>query len=89
MIDGPGPRVVIETSGDLERLPAPLGSAFFRAAQEAVTNARRHAVDPTVVAVNLCRDGSTVRLRVHDDGRPASAGPRATGQPLLRTGRDA
>ncbi len=72
--DGPGPRVVIETSGDLERLPAPLGSAIFRAAQEAVTNARRHAVDPTVVAVNLCRDGSTVRLRVHDDGRPTSPG---------------
>ena len=72
--NGAGPRVVIETSGDLERLPAPLGSALFRAAQEAVTNARRHAVDPTVVAVNLCRDGSTVRLTVHDDGRPAIPG---------------
>ena len=72
--DGAGPRVVIETSGDLEALPAPLGSALFRAAQEAVTNARRHAVDPTVVAVNVCRDGSTVRLRVHDDGRPAIPG---------------
>ncbi len=72
--DDAGPRVVIETSGDLQRLPAPWGSALFRAAQEAVTNARRHAVDPTVVAVNLCREGSTVRLRVHDDGRPAIGG---------------
>ncbi len=79
--DGPGPRVVIETSGDLERLPAPLGSAFFRAAQEAVTNARRHALDPTVVAVTLYRDGSGVRLRVHDDGRPASPGRGRRGSP--------
>ena len=39
-----------------------------------MTNARRHAVDPTVVAVDLFRDGSTVRLRVHDDGRPANPG---------------
>jgi signal transduction histidine kinase len=70
--DGAGPRVVIQTSGDVERLPAPVGSAIFRAAQEAVTNARQHAVDPTVVAVDLARDSDTVRLRVHDDGRPTS-----------------
>ncbi|MGB7819138.1 MAG: histidine kinase [Ornithinibacter sp.] len=72
--DHAGPRVVIETSGDVERLPAPLGAALFRAAQEAVTNARRHAVDPTLVAVKVSRDGSTVRLRVHDDGGPAIPG---------------
>lgn len=69
--DHAGTRVVIETCGDVERLPAPLGAALFRAAQEAVTNARRHAVDPTLVAVSVSRDGSTVRLRVHDDGGPA------------------
>ncbi len=72
--NGAGPRVVVTTSGDVERLPAPAGSALFRAAQEAVTNARRHAVDPTVVAVDLARDRDTVRLRVHDDGQPASPG---------------
>ncbi len=70
--NGAGPRVVIQTSGDVERLPAPVGSAIFRAAQEAVTNARQHAVDPTLVAVDLARDSDTVRLRVHDDGRPTS-----------------
>ena len=69
---GPGPRVVVQTSGDLDRLPAPVESALFRAAQEAVTNAGRHAQDPTVVSVDLSRDGTTVQLRVHDDGRPAT-----------------
>lgn len=71
---GTGPQVVIQTSGDIQRLPAPLGSALFRAAQEAVTNARRHAVDPTRVGVDLTRDGNTVRLRVHDNGRAAMSG---------------
>ncbi len=78
--DGEGPQVVVHTSGDIERLPAPIGSALFRAAQEAVTNARRHAVEPTVVAIDLARDRDLVRLRVHDDGRPAAParGRRAT-----------
>ena len=69
---GEGPRVVVQTFGDVERLPAPIGSALFRAAQEAVTNARRHAVGPTVVAIDLARDRDLVRLRVHDDGRRAA-----------------
>ncbi|WP_298750888.1 sensor histidine kinase [uncultured Serinicoccus sp.] len=72
----PGPRVVVNTSGDLDRLPAPVESALFRAAQEAVTNAGRHAQDPTVVSVDLTREGPTVRLRVHDDGRPATTRTR-------------
>jgi signal transduction histidine kinase len=71
---GVGPRVVVETSGDLGRLPATAESALFRAAQEAVTNARRHATDPTLVSVDLRRDGHTARLRVHDDGRPVTPG---------------
>ncbi len=72
--DGTGPQVLIQTSGDIQRLPAPLGSALFRAAQEAVTNARQHAVDPTLVGVDLARDGNNVRLRVHDNGRAATPG---------------
>lgn len=55
---------------------------------EAVTNARRHAKDPTVVSVDLCGDGYAARLRVHDDGRPAT-GSRATHEPVLRAGRHA
>ncbi|MGB5936619.1 MAG: ATP-binding protein [Ornithinimicrobium sp.] len=69
---GPGPRVVVQTSGDIQRLPPPVGSALFRAAQEAVNNARQNAVEPTLVAVHLTDDGDCVRLQVDDDGRPAS-----------------
>ncbi|MGB3860101.1 MAG: histidine kinase [Ornithinimicrobium sp.] len=78
---GPGPRVVVQTSGDIQRLPPPVGSALFRAAQEAVTNARQHAVEPTLVAVQVTDDGDCVRLRVHDDGRPASAARRRRARP--------
>ncbi len=77
--DGPGPRIDIQISGDVERLPAPLGSALFRAVQEAVTNARQHAVEPTLVSVDLVRDQDTVRLRVHDDGKRRAPG-RGYGQ---------
>jgi len=77
--EGPGPRVVVQTLDDLERLPAPVSSALFRAAQEAVTNARRHALDATVVTVDLERDGSMVRLRVHDDGQGVAPGRGRTG----------
>lgn len=72
--EGPDPRVVVESSGDLDRLPSPVGSALFRATQEAVTNARRHAVGATLVTVHLSRDHDVVRLRVHDDGRAPGAG---------------
>lgn len=71
------PRVVVETSGDLGRLPGPVSAALFRAAQEAVANARRHAVDASTVTVRVAVAGDAVALRVHDDGRPAGrARPR-------------
>jgi signal transduction histidine kinase len=70
----PGPRVVVQTSGGVEQLPAPVGAALFRAVQEAVTNVRQHALQATVVAVDLDRDGPMVRLRVRDDGSPVPQG---------------
>lgn len=75
--DAAGPRVVVETAGDLERLPGPVSTALFRAAQEAVANARRHAVGATTVTVRVAATGGAVALRVHDDGRPVGrARPR-------------
>lgn len=65
------PRVLVTVPPDLDAVPATVGSALFRAAQEAVTNARRHAVDATRVDVELTREAGTMTLRVHDDGRPA------------------
>ena len=63
------PAVVVSTTADLDGVAAAVGSALFRAAQEAVTNARRHAVEVTRVDVELTREADTMTLRVHDDGR--------------------
>ena len=69
-----GVPTVVRTSGDLDDVSAPTGAALFRVAQEAVTNAYRHAHGPSVVTVDLTRDGEDVRLRVHDDGRGPHGG---------------
>jgi PAS domain S-box-containing protein len=51
-----------------ERLPAEIEMALFRVAQEALTNARKHAqTDRARVA--LARRGKTIRLEVRDEGR--------------------
>ena len=63
-----------ETLGE-ERLPATLELALFRVAQEALTNARKHA-ETDRVRVVLGRSDGIVRLEVRDWGRgfaPAEA----------------
>jgi signal transduction histidine kinase len=73
------PRVTVTDSGDLDDVSAAVGAALFRAAQEAVTNARRHARAATRVDVELTREDDSVTLRVHDDGqRPAKGSPRGS-----------
>ncbi len=72
-----GPRVEVRVSGDLAALPAAIDSAVFRIAQEAVTNARRHARNATLIDVSVAGDESTVSLVVRDDGDPVAA-DRAT-----------
>jgi signal transduction histidine kinase len=47
----------------------------FRIAQEAVTNALRHARNATLVDVRVAGDRSTVSLVVRDDGDPGAADP--------------
>ena len=71
-----GPRVEVRVSGDLV-LPAAIDAAVFRIAQEAVTNALRHARNATLVDVHVAGDPSTVSLVVRDDGDPAPADPVA------------
>ncbi|HET7523242.1 MAG TPA: histidine kinase, partial [Acidimicrobiales bacterium] len=63
-----GPRVEVTVSGDLSALPRAIDAAVFRIAQEAVTNARRHARNATLVEVRVTGDQSTVSLAVRDDG---------------------
>jgi len=75
-----GPAVEVKLDGDIDDLPASVGSAIYRLAQESVTNARRHARHATRIEVQVATDETSVRLRVSDDGetsatrRPAPAG---------------
>ena len=68
-----GPRVVVTLTGDLAGLPAAVDAAAFRIAQEAVTNARRHARNATLVDVRVAGDPTFVQLHVDDDGDPTGA----------------
>ncbi|MGC5011203.1 sensor histidine kinase [Streptosporangium sp. DT93] len=71
-----GPGVVLETRGELTGLPAAAEVAAYRIAQEALTNARRHAGAATVrVWLERGEDGLSVRVR--DDGIGLPAGRRA------------
>lgn len=70
------PLVQVHCSGDLAGLPLPVEVAVYRTCQESVTNAIRHALNPTAVTVEVTGDVGVVRLRVHDDGEAAR--PAAT-----------
>lgn len=78
------PRVDVSLTDSFTGLPGPVGAAVYRIAQEALTNALRHARGATLVRIDLSRVGEDVRLRVTDDGLPppgsgAQAGFGVTG----------
>ena len=62
-----GIAVVLEVADELPRLDGQAELAVYRVAQEALTNAARHAQCSTV-RVSLRPSGGGVRLRVADDG---------------------
>ncbi|HEX6344987.1 sensor histidine kinase [Umezawaea sp.] len=62
-------------------LPPELGRSVLRLVQESLTNAHKHAVEPTAVDVELSRTPTAVRVVVTDDGRPGSA--RSAGYGLV------
>lgn len=70
-----GPPVDVRISGDLDALPAPVGTALYRLAQESVTNARKHARHATRIEVRVDVAETNVRLQVSDDGDTAPTGP--------------
>ena len=57
-----------EVSGDEVELPPSINWMFYRAAQETLTNIRKHA-DATSVEVNLAYDAQGATLTVKDNGR--------------------
>ncbi|GAA1928736.1 sensor histidine kinase [Nocardioides marmoribigeumensis] len=77
------PTVEVLLEGALRRLAPPVDAAVYRLAQEALTNAVRHARSATRVAIVVRRDGDAVRLRVSDDGRTESGSTPEPGFGLL------
>ncbi len=70
-----GPAVEVLIDGDLDGVPASVGAAVYRIAQESVTNARRHARHATRIEVRVAADDTAVRLRVSDDGDSTAGRP--------------
>ena len=66
---GATPAVEVTLDGSAA-LPPAVDAAVYRLAQESLTNAVRHARSATRVAIDVRREGDTVRLRVCDDGHP-------------------
>jgi signal transduction histidine kinase len=75
-----GWQVAYQEELDGERLPAPIETALFRVAQEALTNVQKHARTDRV-EVALARRGRLIRLEVRDWGHgfEAEAGGRDAG----------
>jgi signal transduction histidine kinase len=80
---GGRPRVDVRLSGDLDDLDAAVGTALYRIAQEAVTNAVRHARHATRVTVHVADEDGQVRLTVHDDGDASATGRTPPGYGLV------
>jgi signal transduction histidine kinase len=76
-----GPAVDVDLSGDLDHLSPSIGAGLFRMAQEAVTNARRHAQQATHVGIRIVGSESRVEMTVIDNGGPSS--PVGSGYGLL------
>ncbi|MEV4259437.1 histidine kinase, partial [Spirillospora sp. NPDC049652] len=72
LVDGFGdtPPATLALADDLGELPPEVVTSVHRVVQEALTNARKHAADATVVRVSVARlgDGS-VEVAVRDDGQ--------------------
>jgi signal transduction histidine kinase len=79
----PVPIVDVEVPGDLDELPLQVDAAVYRLAQEALTNALRHARNASRVEIRVLEGGGRLRLRVTDDGRIDSARPASHGFGLL------
>lgn len=67
-------RVDLELPPSMNRLPREQELAFFRVAQEALTNVHRHSASPSAT-IRLFESGDTLILEVEDAGRGLLAEP--------------
>ena len=82
--DGSGPGVMVTFAGEVDELRPSVDAACFRLAQEAVTNALRHARRASEVQVHVDGGEDLVRLTVVDDGEGSGAStPAASGFGLI------
>jgi signal transduction histidine kinase/ligand-binding sensor domain-containing protein len=65
--EGSAAEVEVDISGDVRRLPEDVEQNLLRIAQEAVTNALKHA-HPSRITVKLYHEGHNLTLRVSDNG---------------------
>jgi signal transduction histidine kinase len=77
------PVVDVEVPGELDELPLQVDAAVYRLAQEALTNALRHARNASRVEIRVVEGGGRLRLRVTDDGQIDPARPASHGFGLL------
>ncbi|HEX2576706.1 MAG TPA: sensor histidine kinase [Aquihabitans sp.] len=75
---GDRPRIEVELSGDLDGLRPSVDAALYRLAQEAITNAVRHARHASRVHVAVRGEPDCIRLTVGDDGDTGSFDPRSS-----------
>ncbi len=68
-VEGTGLHVTIEQSGPPFEVSGAAGLTVYRIVQEALTNALKHATDPTAVEVRLAFDDPDITVRIADDGR--------------------
>ncbi len=78
-----GPSVEVSLSGDVDDVHPSIGAATYRLAQEAVTNARRHARHATLIEVRVAADDTSVHLRVSDDGEGSARRTTPPGYGLI------
>src|SRR4051794_6223648 len=79
----PVPVIDVEVAGDLTGLPVQVDAAVYRLAQEALTNALRHARHASRVQIRVGEGAGRLRLRVTDDGQGDPARPASHGFGLL------
>jgi signal transduction histidine kinase len=79
----PVPVVDVELPDHLDQLPPQVDTAVYRLAQEALTNALRHARNASRVEIRVVESAGRLRLRVTDDGQIDPARPAGRGFGLL------